>query len=64
LYCLLSRFTEFHDYQDNQINSHSIREIIVASHVSEKKIFGQILFSLSKMAIGKDCGKGLDFKKE
>jgi hypothetical protein len=31
--------------------------------MSQKKIFGQVLFSLFKMAIWEGCGKGLDFKK-
>jgi hypothetical protein len=37
-------------------------EIIVGSHVTEKK-FGKLLFSLSKMAIRKFVVKGLIFKK-
>jgi hypothetical protein len=48
--------------RSSRSKSHSIREIIVASHVTEK-IFRYVLFSLSKMAIGKGRGKGLDFKK-
>jgi hypothetical protein len=43
--------------------SHSVRKIIVGSHVTEKK-FGYVLFPLSNMAIGKGCGKGLDLKKK
>jgi hypothetical protein len=38
-------------------------EIITGSHVTEKKKIGSLLFPLSKMAIGKGCGKGFDFKK-
>jgi hypothetical protein len=32
--------------------------------MSQKKIFGYVLFSLPKVAIWKGCGKGHDFKKE
>jgi hypothetical protein len=32
--------------------------------VSQKKIFGEVLISLSKMPTGENCGERLDFKKE
>jgi hypothetical protein len=41
--------------------SHSVREIIVGSHVADKN--GQVVYSLSKTAFSNVCGKGLEFRK-